>query len=202
MAIASLVIGIISLITCGGACIGALLALIFGIIALMRVKRDPATFGGKGLAIAGIVVSVVSAAGGSVVGAIAVPNMLKAQREAHETAAVSNLKTLQAGEKTYQLTKGKGAFGDLKELGDEGIIDSSLASGVKDGYRFEVRLFTSPDGKPMFDATAIPTSTGAFGTGKWSYGCNEDYFIFGTEGAVELRGTPSRRFPEGATLIP
>jgi competence protein ComGC len=201
MAIASMVIGIISLLTCGGACVGALLALVFGIIAWTRASRDPVTFGGKGMAIAGIVMSVVSVAGGSVVALITIPNKQKSQQAAHEAAAHSYVRTIETAEATYQLTKGQGSFGDLSELGEAGNIDSTLASGVKAGYKFEVKPFTGPHGQAMFDVTAVPISTGAFGTGNRSYGGNENYVIFEAEGAVKLTGTPSNRVPAGAVVV-
>jgi signal peptidase I len=60
MAAASLVIGVISILTLGLFLIGALAGLILGLVALRRSQREPAIFGGAGYAIAGITTSTVS----------------------------------------------------------------------------------------------------------------------------------------------
>lgn len=146
LAIASLVIGIISLITCGGACIG---------------------------------------------------NMQRSKQAAYETAAISELKTLESAEATYQLTKGNGSYGDLSDLGVEGIIDSNFALGIKEGYRFEVTPFTGPDGEAMYNATAVPISPGKYGTGSRSFATNETNVIYEAQGAKKLEGTPRNRVPAG-----
>ncbi|WP_225725735.1 MULTISPECIES: DUF4190 domain-containing protein [unclassified Nocardia] len=54
LAIAALVLGIIALVTCFGAYLFGLLAVIFGVIALARKNG-----GGKGMAIAGIILGVI-----------------------------------------------------------------------------------------------------------------------------------------------
>ena len=56
MAIASLICGILGLCTAG---LGAIVGLILGIVALRAINRSQGQVGGKGLAIAGIVVSIV-----------------------------------------------------------------------------------------------------------------------------------------------
>jgi len=62
LAAASLVLGIAS-VTIGLCCYFGILtaptALILGIVALVQIKNDPAKYGGKGLAIGGIVTSIV-----------------------------------------------------------------------------------------------------------------------------------------------
>lgn len=42
LAIASLVIGIVSILTCGGLLVGPLVGIVLGILALNKVKSDPA----------------------------------------------------------------------------------------------------------------------------------------------------------------
>jgi signal peptidase I len=60
MAAASLVIGVINILTLGLFLIGALAGLILGLVALRRSQREPALYGGAGYAIAGITTSAVS----------------------------------------------------------------------------------------------------------------------------------------------
>ena len=143
-----------------------------------------------------IVVAIIG-----IVAAIAIPNMIKSQQAAHETAALSDLKTLESAEATFQLTKGHGTFGSLSDLGAEGIIDSNFASGKKEGYTFTADPVTADNAPPGYDATAKPLSTGKFGTGNRSFGVNETNVIYEAEGSVDLKGTPADRRPAGGTPL-
>ena len=61
LAVASLILGLIS-ITFGWICGGpffALLAVILGIIALMQIRKDPARYGGKPLALTGTIMGAI-----------------------------------------------------------------------------------------------------------------------------------------------
>jgi signal peptidase I len=59
MAVTSLVIGLVSVLTLGLFLVGALVGLILGLVALRRTQRNPAQYGGAGYAIAGITTSAV-----------------------------------------------------------------------------------------------------------------------------------------------
>jgi len=59
MAAASLIIGLVSVLTLGLFLVGAVLGLTLGLVALRRTQRDPAQYGGAGYAIAGITTSAV-----------------------------------------------------------------------------------------------------------------------------------------------
>jgi hypothetical protein len=202
MAIASMVIGIVSMVTCGGLCIGPILALIFGIVALTRASREPSIFGGKGMAIAGIVMSLVSPIFLGI-GAIGVPNMLKSRQLANEVSAISTLRMISTAEATYQSTRGKNRFfADLGTLGSEGLISADLASGQKSGYQFAATAFgDGVETAAEFDATAVPLTTGNFGTGERSFGTNETYVIFWAPGAILLKGTARDRIPATASVL-
>ena len=68
MAVAGLIMGILS-VTCGLCCYGApfnLLGIIFSLIALSQLKSDPISQQGRGVAIAGLILSIL----GIVVGAL------------------------------------------------------------------------------------------------------------------------------------
>jgi signal peptidase I len=59
LAAASLVIGLVSILTLGLFLVGAIVGLILGLVALRRAQRDPAQYGGAGYAIGGITMSAV-----------------------------------------------------------------------------------------------------------------------------------------------
>jgi hypothetical protein len=60
LAVTSLVIGIISILTLGLLFVGPISGLILGIVALKKANRTPSQFGGTGLAIGGIVTNAVA----------------------------------------------------------------------------------------------------------------------------------------------
>ena len=152
LAIASMVL---SLIGCATAPIG----LILGIIAYKKAKRYPMEYGGKGFAVAGIVVSsVMMFVFVPIVAAIAIPNLLASRRAANEGSAISSLRKLAAAESSFAQQKGVYLCANLAELGAAGHIDSVLARGEKSGYRFAVSNLV--DGGCEMYATPISKSTG------------------------------------------
>jgi type II secretory pathway pseudopilin PulG len=109
LAVASLVLGLLSLPTLGILGIGALLGIIFGAVALAKVKQQPEIYGGKGLAIAGIVASALSVLMIPVIGiiaAIAIPSLLGAHVSANEAATIGDLRTVISAESAYQSENG------------------------------------------------------------------------------------------------
>lgn len=152
MAVASMVL---SLIGCATAPIG----LILGIVAYKRAKRYPMEYGGKGFAVAGIVISsVMMFFFVPIVAAISIPNLLAARRAANEGSAVASLRTLAAAESSYAAQKGRYACAELAELGTANQIDSVLARGEKSGYKFAISNL--PNGGCELYATPISKSTG------------------------------------------
>ena len=65
--------------------------------------------------------------------AIAIPNLIRSKMAANEASAVGSLRTLTTATIVYSTEHGH-LPPDLKSL--EGQIDSTLASGIKSGYRF------------------------------------------------------------------
>jgi len=200
MAIASLVLGIVGIPTLGLCFIGGIAGLILGVIAMTRAGKNPAKYAGKGLAIAGIVLSSLSLliAIPGTIAALAIPNLLKSQQAAREAAAIREIRTICQAEVLYSTTKGQGEYANLRVLGAEGLIDPTLASGQKGGYLFTAEPVSSISGTPMFDTTARPLETGTFGTGNRPFASNETFIFYKADGSVEIRGTPGNRIPAGA----
>jgi type IV pilus assembly protein PilA len=163
MAVASLVLGIISLPTLGLLGVGALLGITFGIFALMRAKREPSEYGGRGLAIGGIVTSVLSltlAVPVGIVAAIAIPNLLAARRAANEGSAIHSMRRLVEAEQTFLATTGAGQrFGSMAELREAELIDEKLAQGFLNDYHFSLIVLDD-----SFSVSASPMKYPSTGT--------------------------------------
>lgn len=139
LAIASFVTGCAGFVLCWFTFgILAIPGLIMGIVAAVQASRKPHEYGGKGFAIAGIVINGLFVLAIPIIASIAIPNLLAARRSANEASAVSSMKTLLGAEKIFVETKGGGKCGDLAELNREALIDSILASGSKHGYKFDI----------------------------------------------------------------
>ncbi|HIJ64402.1 MAG TPA: hypothetical protein HPP77_00520 [Candidatus Hydrogenedentes bacterium] len=94
---------------------------------------------------------------GSIVAAIAIPNVLRARISANESAAIRSLRTLAAAQTQHHAATGAYAT-DIAELHDPSaiqnqFIDATLAAGAKSGYTFQV---TSEDPETSWEATATP----------------------------------------------
>lgn len=148
-----------------GAVLGILIGLMIpvtalstGIISLKRVKRSPAEFGGKGLAIAGICCAAFSLLTVPFIAAIAVPNVFAARKAANEGSAISTLRTISEAQKKYENIVGI-SCADLKVLHDAKMIDPILQHGEKNGYRFAVNV--SAASECSMTATPIDNSSGS-----------------------------------------
>ncbi len=105
------------------------------------------------------------------IAAIALPRMFNARKKASEASVVGSMRAIQIAEAVYQSTyPAKGYSPSLANLGNNGsacettsptnacLIDSVLASGLKDGYIFDLL----GDGKTpdqSYTLTATPQSS-------------------------------------------
>jgi hypothetical protein len=192
LAIASLVLGILSVPSLGCLGLGAVLSIVLGAVALVRAGRDPREYGGKGLAIGGIAAGALSLllaipfAG--IVAAIAIPSLLRARVSANEAAALGDVRTVISAEAAYR-SANCDAYGRLECLANpRGVgclpdypataptfLDSALASAQeKSGYRrafhpgLEVPLMRGPGcagGRALesFAYSATPVTRGTTG---------------------------------------
>lgn len=189
LAIASLVVGILSMLTLGCLGIGALTGVVLGIVALRRASDSPQQHGGKGLAIGGIVTSglglllLIPFIG--LVAAIAIPSLLRARISANEAGTLGDVRTVISAEAAYQSANG-GYYGTLECLsgpaacipghtGPVFLVGPPLTGDAR-GYR---RTFhpgpaaepgegevgkVSPSSLQGFAFTAVPLEPGKTGT--------------------------------------
>jgi len=190
LAIASLILGIVGFATFGLVGVGAVVGIILAVIAINRVKEDPWQYGGRSLAIAGLILNIVSLVGAIPVGiiaAIAIPNLYAARMAANEGSAVSTMRTLHSAEATYQSLYGR--YGSLDELAARNLVDYQTGMGRKNGYEFTVELKPSPysnvDG---FEVVARPQ--GYKSSGRRSFFVDET----GVIRAGDKEGGPLTRF--------
>jgi type IV pilus assembly protein PilA len=175
LAIGALVLGIIGFFTVGVIGVGAVVGIVLATMAMSRIKQDPWEYGGRGMAIAGLVlniVNLVSVVPTVMILAIAIPNVFASRKAANEASAMSSMRTLHAAEATFQSTTGAGRFGTLNELAAVNLIDSRLAAGQKNGYKFTVEL-TNDMNYPGFSVVARPMTYGATGSGNRSFYIDE-----------------------------
>jgi len=170
-AIASLVLGILSLPTVGLLLVGAMTSVALGVVALVKASRQPEEYGGKGMAITGIVlagVSILLIPFVGIVAAIAIPSLLRARVSANEAAALGDMRTVVSAEAAYQ-AENAGYFDRLECLATPGqcipgyhgssMIDQRLLSTEDKGYRRT--FYPGPRAEPT-PAKASPTSLMAF----------------------------------------
>jgi type II secretory pathway pseudopilin PulG len=203
LAITSLVLGIVSIPTCGLLFAGGIAGIILGAVALNKAKTQPHQFSGRGLAIAGIITSSLSllVAIPGIIAAIAIPNLLKSQQAARESAALADVMTIGRAQVLYSITKGQGRFTDLRTLGALGLIETTLASGEKGGYLFNSDQITVEGLPPMFDVTGKPIQPGTLGTGNRSFYCNETLVVYETEDGEPPSASYKDRVPKNGTPV-
>lgn len=116
-----------------------------------------------------------------VIGAIAIPNLIKARKGGNETAPIGALKTIGAAQALFRESDKEGDgnldYGTLSELataGTTGLIDRVLGSGTKNGYLFEC-TYGALTSEFIWIATATPTIPGTTG---------ERYFVTNHEGVT------------------
>jgi type II secretory pathway pseudopilin PulG len=91
LAISSLVLGVLGLFTCGAT---ALVGLVLGIVAMVKIEKSKGQVGGKGLALAGTIVSGVFLLMLPVLAAMLLPALAKAKQRATTISCMNNVKQL------------------------------------------------------------------------------------------------------------
>lgn len=181
LAIASLVLACIAFVTTLFA-IGILIApigLILGIVALVKAKKQPRVYGGKGMAIAGVILNGLVVLALPLIVAIAIPNLLAARRAANEAGTIAGIKSIAQAEETVLANSSLCA--DLQQLVAKNLLDQSFASGTKFGYRYTIANLPSKG----CEIYAVPTQpAGMTATGSRS-------FYYSTEDKI-IRAAPKQ----------
>ncbi len=143
-AIASLICGIFTLFLPS-----SIAAIILGHLSLSDIRKSAGRLGGRGVAIAGLVLGYAGLALIPLIlmiAAIAIPNLLRAKIAANEASAVGSLRTINVAAVTYQSEYENGFPSSLEALGSEtggkatcnhaDLLDRPLTYGRKFGYVF------------------------------------------------------------------
>ncbi len=165
----------------------SIVAIVFGHISLSQIKKSAGRIGGKGLAIAGLVLGYFGIAMIPlilIIAAIAIPNLLRARIAANEASAVNGVRRISAAQVSYQSQFPAVGFApDLQSLGGASpcsanpatacLIDNELALATalpgKRGYVFALKR--SDDGTQYF-VTAMAVTRNQ--TGLRSFCSTED----------------------------
>ena len=94
LAVTSLVLGCLGLLSCG---ITALVGLVLGIIALVRINKSNGQLGGRGLALAGTIVSAAFLLLGLIFAGIILPPVSRVKQKSANVICLSNVKQLNLG---------------------------------------------------------------------------------------------------------
>ncbi len=160
-----------------GGVIGLLIlptGLFTGIVALVKVKRRPNEYGGKGFAITGIVLSGFGLVTIPIVAAIAIPNLFAARKSANEGSAISSMKTIAFAQQKFANMHIR--CGDLIELVPNNFLDAETAKGVKSGYIFSITK--TANGCEIIAKPAVEDGMMASGSRSFYYAVDEGKLHF------------------------
>jgi hypothetical protein len=186
LAFISFVVSVFSFLTLGFAGLGTLAGLVLSIIALVKIRQNPARFGGRGLAIGAIVLSSLSGVLFGVIVFAIIHNLSgEPQMLAAEEAAISRMRGIARSEDTYRRYVSHGTYGTIEELHAKGLIDHRE---TKEGYTFVITLENK-----SFEAFAVPNEYGS--TGRRSFYVTTDGLIRAADkqGRIGDRGDPPLR---------
>jgi competence protein ComGC len=139
----------------------SLVAVVLGHLSLSEIRQSAGRIGGHGMAVAGLVLGYLGlcAVPILIIAAIAIPNLLRARTAANEASAASAVRNLNTAEVRYANDHiDSGYTCSLQDLQNAGLIDESLASGTRYGYRFRVEGCGGRTGGPMtqYQISAFP----------------------------------------------
>ena len=164
MAIVSLILGILSMLMFS--IFAGIPAVILGHKSRGRIKRSMGALTGDGIALAGLIMGYLSFLAIPfvlIIAAIAIPNLLRARIAANEASAIGSVRTINVAQVSYATNHQEEGFScSLADLGNAGLLDSTLASGTKSGYRYEL---VACDGTPVqhYTILATPLAPGTHG---------------------------------------
>ncbi len=136
LAITALVVGIISLVTCGGLGVGAIAAIVCGHLALSSIGKSGGLLGGRGMALSGLIMGYVSIVGMGVMMMVAVSGsaMSKMAEKGQITKGISTARQLAIGIRLYAADHEGKYPATLEELVAAGTLEKKIlddAEGFK-----------------------------------------------------------------------
>lgn len=120
--------------------------------------------------------------------ALKLPPIFHRRPPNYEASAVSSLRTLISAEAIYLERSQGNVYGSLADLHSTGLIDSSLASGVRIGYRFKLTVDQN-NPEYLFTITASPLKPGKTGD-RWFFVNQTGVFRFSETGPADVNSTP------------
>ena len=113
----------------------------------------------------------------AVIASIAIPRLHEAEISGNESAAASSIRTIVTAQVAFYVTAGRGYYStDLTTLSNATLIDSVLASGIKEGYSY-----TCSGSGSTFTVTASPLVPGETGR-KYYYADQSGVIRFSSNG--------------------
>ncbi|HMD84294.1 MAG TPA: type II secretion system protein [Terriglobia bacterium] len=124
-----------------------------------------------------------------IVTAIAVPNFLRSRVAANQASAIESLRVISTAEVTYSTTYGSGYSTSLMALGPPasgqsttstaaGLVDDTLAAGIKSGYTFVFSPSLYDAGSNTWNGYTLRANPAIFGqTGGVYYYTDESFVI-------------------------
>lgn len=157
LAIFALLLGIAGFFTLGLFLVGSIVGIVVAVKAMGKVKSEPWQYGGRSIAIAGLVLNILAITNivpVALIASIAIPNLFASIRAANEASAINSLQEISMAQATYHSNFDK--YGTLEELAAQSLIDRKLSSGNKNGYNFTVELTTDEMNVQGFAAVGTP----------------------------------------------
>ena len=150
MAIASLVCGILGIFTCG---ILALVGLILGIVALVKINNSQGRLSGKGMAIGGLIVSGAFILMLPIFAAMFLPALAKAKARAQTIQCLNNVKQLDLAVRIY-VSDNSDTFPPAETwcdaittfVGSPKVYQCSTKPGLRCAYAYNEKLSGKKDG--------------------------------------------------------
>ncbi|MGB9178847.1 MAG: type II secretion system protein [Pyrinomonadaceae bacterium] len=131
-----------------------------------------------------IVVTIIG-----IIAAIAIPNLLASRRAANEASAISGIRSISTTQFSYQASVGAGFYAaSLSILGNNGFIDTQLATGSKSGYSYStVANSVEP---AAFIASCKPTvDSGVTRTGERQFETDQPGVVYANPGTTAMAST-------------
>jgi len=170
----------------------AILAVIFGHLAVSEIRKSAGRLAGHGIAMTGLVLGYLGVAMiPLIVAAILIPHMIRSPVAIHEASAMGSMRTINSAAYRYNSAYANGYPPSLEVMDGAGtgtpscdhaqLIDVQLAQGLKAGYVFTYVALSAQDRMPPARSLKAP-SPGCSQAGAQRYRLTADPIKRGTTG--------------------